>query len=35
MELMDTIVTHIWGIFDLVMFKVSFGSFSALVSKWS
>ena len=29
------LVTHIWGAFDLVGYKVILGSFSALVSKWS
>ncbi len=27
-------VAHLWGIFDLVMFKVICGSFRALVSEW-
>ncbi len=29
-----TLVTHIWGTFDLVGFKVILGSVDALVSKW-
>ncbi len=29
------LVEHIWGSFDLVVFKVSLKSFSALFSKWS
>ena len=28
------LVTYIWGTYDLVVFKVIWGSFSALVSKW-
>ena len=28
------LVTHTWGTFDLAVFKVIFGSFCALVSKW-
>ncbi len=28
------LVTHIWGIYDLVVFKVILGSFGAIVSKW-
>ncbi len=31
---LGALVAHIWGTFDLVRFKVIFGSFSALVSKW-
>ncbi len=31
---LGTVVTHIWGTFDLVVFKVISGSFGALVSKW-
>ncbi len=27
-------VTHMWGTFDLVVFKLILGSFGALVSKW-
>ena len=27
-------VTYIWGVFDLVVSKVIFGSFNALVSNW-
>ena len=29
-----TLVTHIWGTFDLVGFKVSLWSFGAVFSKW-
>ncbi len=29
-----TLLTHMWCTFDLVMFKVILGSFSALVSEW-
>ncbi len=28
------LATHIWGTFDLVVFKVILGSFGAFVSKW-
>ncbi len=28
-------ITYIWGTYDLVVFKVILGSFSALVSKWA
>ena len=30
----ERLATHIWGIFDLVVFKVILGSLGALVSKW-
>ncbi len=35
-EIRDTgaLVTHIWGIFDLVLLKVILMSFGALASKW-
>ena len=29
------VVTCIWSTFDLLVFSVIFGSFGALVSKWS
>ncbi len=29
-----TLVTHLWGTFDLVGFKVNLGSFGGPVSKW-
>ncbi len=28
------VVTRLWVNFDLIVFKVTLGSFSALVSKW-
>ncbi len=30
-----TLVARIWGIFDLVVFNVNWGSCIALVSKWT
>ena len=29
-----TVVTDIWGTFNLVVFNVTLGSFGGLVSKW-